>query len=100
MKKIAFVLYAKQLLSVNYLGGIPNTSKLEKKLHEALDDTYEITFKWEEAQNSGNVDALVVPEPFPPIENNENIPEIKVPAHLLLDKQGDKIKEIIDSFFK
>ncbi|WP_321387767.1 hypothetical protein [uncultured Enterococcus sp.] len=100
MKKIAFVLYAKQLLSITYLGGLPNTSALEKELHEALDDTYEITFKWEEAVENRAVDALIIPDPFPPMVNDENILEIKIPAQLLLNKKIAEVKEIIDGYFK
>ncbi|MDH6364900.1 hypothetical protein M2139_001901 [Enterococcus sp. PF1-24] len=99
MKKIAFVLYGKQLVSVTYIGGLPYTKDLEKKLQAALADTYEVTFKWEEALKNQTVDALIIPEPFMPILNEGNIPEIKVPAHLLLDKQVVEVKRIIDEFF-
>lgn len=99
MKKIAFVLYTNQLLSITYLGGLPNTSKLEKELYEHLDRDYSITFDWEQALTDKSIDALVIPDPFPPIKNEENIPEIRVPAKLFLTKNSDEIKKIIDKFY-
>lgn len=99
MKKIAFVLYTNQLLSASYLGGFPTTKPLEKDLKKVLEDEYEITFHWEAAVKNRTVDAIVIPDPFPPVLNEEKLPEIKVPANLFLNKEVQKIKNMIDSYF-
>lgn len=99
MKKIAFVLYTNQLMSVSYLGGLPTTTSLENSLREALEEHYEITFHWEQVLKEKDLDALVVPDPFPPVLNTEKIPEIKIPAILFLDKKTAKIKEELDRYF-
>ena len=57
-----------------------------------------MTFDWEEAIKS-NFDALIIPDTFPPIVNENEIPEIKIPTAMLIEKESDKIKRIIDNFF-
>lgn len=99
MKKIAFVLYTNQLLNVSYLGGLPTTKTLENTLKDTLSDHYDITFNWEKAVKERTVDALVIPKPFPPVLNEEGIPEIKIPAILFLDKQIKEIGEELDKYF-
>lgn len=99
MKKIAFVLYTYQLLSIAYLGGLPLHGSLKDALHEALDDQYDITFDWETALKNKSVDAIIVPKPFPPILNETTIPEIPVSANLFFTKDIASIKKTIDHYF-
>lgn len=99
MKKIAFVLYANQLLSITYLGGLPNTSELEKELKNVFDHDYLVTFDWEQGLKDHSIDALIIPEPFPPVKNDEKVAEIHVPANLFLTKNTAAIKQIIDNFY-
>ena len=101
MKSISFVLYANQLLSITYIGGLmgPKQKQLEDKLKDTFESDYEVNFSWEESIKGQSVDALIVPEPFPPIENKSSISIIKVPAqYFYLDKMQD-IKNIVDNFF-
>lgn len=98
MKKIAFVLYTNQLLSISYLGGLPTTKPLEIALHQALDQ-YDITFDWETALKNKSVDAIIVPKPFPPILNETTIPEIPILAQLFLTKDIENIQKAIDGYF-
>jgi hypothetical protein len=44
MKKITFVLYTNQLLSIIYLTGLPTTKTLEKDLKKVFEKEYELTF--------------------------------------------------------
>ncbi|MHC5269781.1 hypothetical protein ACYSNO_11500 [Enterococcus sp. LJL98] len=99
MKKIAFVLYTYQLLSVMYVNGLPTTKPLEKALKQALGKTYEVTFHWEAAAKEQTVDAFIVPDRFPPILNEHQIPEIRLPSILFLTKEVDQIKTMIDTYF-
>ena len=99
MKKIAFVLYTNQGVGVSYLKGLPMTRALEKDLKDALKETYSVTFNWEEALKSNTLDAIILPQSFLPIPNETNVPEIKIPAILLLNNEVDKIKAILDTYF-
>lgn len=99
MKKIAFVFYTNQLMNVSYLGGLPTTTSLENDLREALAEHYKITFQWEQALKEKDLDAIVIPDPFPPVLNTDKIPEIKIPAILFLDKKIAKIKDELDRYF-
>lgn len=95
-KRIVFILYANQLLSITYVGGLPG-KKLEKKLHEALDDSYEISFDWE-AATKDTADYYVVPDPFPPFENKAGLPVIKVANRYFQEQDAAAIKEKIDEY--
>lgn len=97
-KKVAFVLYTSQGLGVTYLSNVVQNFKLESKLHEELDDTYDITFRWEEAQKLG-VALLVIPDPFFTIINANDLPEIKIPASLFYEMKIEEIKASVDAYF-
>ena len=101
MNKISFVLYAKQMMSLTYLGGLPSkrTKELETSLTQLLSDTYDVNFKWEEAIKEHTADALVLPDPFPPILNESQTPVIKIPATLFIQGNTKEIKQHIDDYF-
>lgn len=100
MKKIAFVLYTYQMLSITYVNGLPTTKKLEEALRKILENEYEVTFEWEEAAKDKTVDALVIPRRFPPILNDNHLPEIKIPGSYFYLNDVEKIKEEIDAYFE
>ena len=43
---------------------------------------------------------LVLPEPFAPFDNENNLPIIKVPSKFFLTKDFEKINAYIDDYFK
>jgi len=98
VRKIAFVLYTNQPFGVSYLGGIPGKkiSILEKKLLESLGDKWDVTFEWEKSKKEGHLDALIIPDPFPPVLNEEKVFEVRVPAILFYEMNIDEIAKIIE----
>ena len=86
MKKICFVLVLNNVLSYT-----PLSPGLLSKKDTSLKDYFSQFY---------DVDYLVLPEPFAPFDNENNLPIIKVPSKFFLTKDFEKIKEYIDDYFK
>lgn len=97
-KRVIFVLYVRHFTSVTYLAGLSHFSRVEKVLHETLDDDYQISFNYEEA-DADSGDCLVVPDPLPLFVNRTGIPELKISAQAFHRMDMDTIKTAIDHYF-
>ena len=97
MKKICFVLVLNNVLSYTPLSpGL--LSKKDTSLKDYFSQFYDVSVNY--LRDKDNVDYLVLPEPFAPFDNENNLPIIKVPSKFFLTKDFEKIKEYIDYYFK
>lgn len=95
MKKICFVLTVS--MGVNYMSIFPfPIYRTYNELKEFFSEDYNVSINY--LKDKEAVDYLVVPDPCPPFENEENIPIIKVPATLFYQKDYEKMKVYIDKF--
>lgn len=58
---------------------------------------YDVSFNY--LRDKDNVDYLVVPDPFFPFVNENNLPIIKIPSTLFMEKDFTKIKTRINKYF-
>jgi hypothetical protein len=97
MKKICFVL----VLS-NGLSYTPLTPEFlyqrDTSLKDYFSPFYDVSINY--LRDKDQVEYLVMPTPFVPFENENNLPIIKVPAQFFLTKDFEKIKEYIDAYFE
>ena len=97
MKRICFV-----LVSSNGLSYTPLTPGVlyqrDTSLKDYFSPFYDVSINY--LRDKDTVDYLVLPEPFAPFDNENNLPIIKVPSKFFLTKDFEKIKEYIDDYFK
>lgn len=96
MKKICFVLTVSTGLSYSSLFSAPNFSD-NSDLKDYFSDDYDVSINY--LRDKDSVDYLVVPDPYSPFENENNLPIIKVPAKFFLTKDFAEIKNVIDAYF-
>ncbi|MEO1770744.1 hypothetical protein [Candidatus Enterococcus ferrettii] len=98
MHKIYFVLTAKT--GVGYTTLHPTLFSLKKNqadLQNYFSKYYDVSADY--LHDKDVLDALVVPKPFGPYQNDNGVPTISVPAVLFYDKKYDEIKDYIASYF-
>ncbi|MFC0276872.1 hypothetical protein ACFFH2_09200 [Enterococcus devriesei] len=96
MKKICFVLtvstglgYSTMLLPVNFSDN--------SDFKDYFSEYYDVSINY--LRDKDTVDYLVVPDPYFPFENENNLPIIKVPAKFFLTRNFTEIKKSIDAYF-
>ncbi|HCM86042.1 MULTISPECIES: hypothetical protein [Enterococcus] len=87
MKKICFV------LTVNFGSLFADTEFLK----EYFSKDYDVSLNY--LRDKDSVDYLVVPVPFTPFKNENDLPIIEVPAVLFMEKDFETIKDYIDNYF-
>ena len=97
MKKICFVLVLDSGLSYTALTPKDLYQK-DTSFKDYFSQFYDVSVNY--LRDKDNVDYLVLPEPFAPFDNENNLPIIKVPSKFFLTKDFEKIKEYIDDYFK
>lgn len=97
MKKICFVLVLDSGLSYTALTPKDLYQK-DTSLKDYFSQFYDVSTNY--LRDKDNVDYLVIPDPFAPFDNENNLPIIKVPSKFFLSKDFKKIKEYIDDYFK
>ncbi|MHC5250587.1 type 2 periplasmic-binding domain-containing protein [Enterococcus sp. LJL90] len=95
MKKICFVLSGNSATGFSYLGAF-NTKKGTEEIKNYFSDTYQVVFNC--LEDGKDVDYIIVPDPFTPIDNKNNIPIIKVPTELYFEKNLVAIRKLVDSY--
>lgn len=96
MKNLCFVLTV--ISGINY-GAISSVLliKNNEDLKEYFSDNYIVSTNY--IRDKDKVDYLVVPDPFVPFENENDLPIIKVPVRLFMTKDFDKIANCIEEYF-
>jgi hypothetical protein len=96
MKKICFVLVLSNGLS--YVSLTPKVLyRKNSKLIDYFSQFYDVSTNY--LRDKDEVDYLVMPDPFTPFDNENNLPIIKVPSKYFLTDDYEKIKEYIDAYF-
>ncbi|MCD5001894.1 hypothetical protein IV487_05325 [Enterococcus saccharolyticus] len=96
MKKICFVLTVSTGINYGSIFSLPFIRNHDE-LKEYFSQYYDVSIDYIKDKNS--VDYLVVPEPFTPFDNENNLPIIEVPAVLFMEKDFENIKMYIDNYF-
>ncbi|MDT2521985.1 hypothetical protein [Enterococcus raffinosus] len=96
MKKICFVLTVSTGLSYSSMF-LPVNFSDNSDLKEYFSKDYDVSINYLMDKNS--VDYLVVPDPYFPFDNENNLPIIKVPSRLFMTKDFEGIKTCIDNYF-
>ncbi|WP_279282439.1 hypothetical protein [Enterococcus gallinarum] len=97
MKKICFVLVLSNGLSYTPLTPSVLYQK-DTSLKDYFSQFYNVSTNY--LRDKDSVDYLVMPDPFVPFDNENNLPIIKVPSQFFLTKDFVKIKKIIDTYFE
>jgi hypothetical protein len=96
MKKICFVLVLSNGLS--YVSLTPKVLyRKNSKFIDYFSQFYDVSTNY--LRDKDEVDYLVMPDPFTPFDNENNLPIIKVPSKYFLTDDYEKIKEYIDAYF-
>lgn len=96
MKKICFVLTVST--GINYGSMFAGAAvRNYEDFKEYFSKYYDVSVDY--IRDKDSVDILVVPEPFTPFDNERNLPIIKVPAVLFMQKDFKEIKKYIDEFY-
>ncbi|MCZ2491674.1 hypothetical protein [Dellaglioa carnosa] len=95
MKKICFVLTVSSGINFGSIDVIPFI-KNHDDLKDYFSKYYDVSVNY--LKDKDSVDYLVVPEPFMPFDNENNLPIIEVPARLFIEKDFDKIKMYLDDY--
>ncbi|TFJ46639.1 hypothetical protein [Carnobacterium divergens] len=96
MKKICFVLTVSTGINYGSLSSVPFVKNYDD-LKEYFSKYYNVSVNY--IRDKDSVDYLVVPKPFTPFDNENNLPIIEVPAILFMEKDFEKIKTCIDNYF-
>jgi len=97
MKRICFVLVLSNGLSYTPL--TPGVLyQRDTSLKDYFSPFYDVSINY--LRDKDTVDYLVLPEPFAPFDNENNLPIIKVSSKFFLTKDFEKIKAYIDDYFK
>ena len=96
MKKLCFVLTVST--GINY-GSIFTGAAVRghNDLRDYFSKYYDVSIN--EFDDNNSADYLVIPDPFVPFDNKNNLPIIKVPAKLFMTKDFEGIKTCIDHYF-
>ncbi|SES73141.1 hypothetical protein SAMN04487821_10283 [Enterococcus malodoratus] len=96
MKKICFVLTVST--GINY-GSIFTNPRVrnDEDLKDYFSKDYDVSINY--IRDKDSVDYLVVPNPFTPFDNENNLPIIQVPAKLFMTNDFEEIKNHIDNYF-
>lgn len=95
-EKICFVLIASTGLTYTSIFPAPAVVNNEN-LKEDFSKHYDVSINY--IRDKDIVDYLVVPDPFVPFENENDLPIIKVPALLFMKNDFEGIKKCIDRYF-
>ncbi|WP_313467013.1 hypothetical protein [Carnobacterium sp.] len=96
MKKICFVLTVSTGINYGSIFSVP-LIRNHDDLKEYFSKYYDVSIDY--IRDKDSVDYLVVPKPFAPFDNENNLPIIEVPAVLFMEKDFEKIKTYIDNYF-
>lgn len=96
MKKICFVLTVSTGINYGSIFSVP-LIRNHDDLKEYFSKYYDVSIDY--IRDKDSVDYLVVPKPFTPFDNENNLPIIEVPAVLFMKKDFEKIKTYIDNYF-
>ena len=96
MKKICFVLTVSTGINYGSISAAP-LLKNNEDLKEYFSNDYDVSINF--IRDKDTVDYLVVPDPFTPFENENELPIIKVPARLFMTKDFAAIKTYLDDYF-
>ena len=96
MKKICFVLTVSA--GINYVSIFAGPALMDNDdFKDYFSDHYDVSTNY--IRDKDSVDYLVVPDPFPPFDNENHLPIIKVPALLFMQRDFEQIKTYIDDYF-
>ncbi|MBO0409784.1 hypothetical protein JZO81_01880 [Enterococcus hulanensis] len=96
MKKICFVLTVSSL--INYVPIFAGPTLMDTDVFkDYFSGHYDVSTNY--IRDKDSVDYLVVPDPFPPFDNENHLPIIKVPALLFMQRDFEQIKTYIDDYF-
>lgn len=96
MKKICFVLTVSTGINYGSIFAAPILRNNED-LKAYFSNDYDVSINY--IRDKDTVDYLVVPDPFTPFDNENELPIIKVPARLFMTKDFAAIKTHIDDYF-
>ncbi|MBO0454473.1 hypothetical protein [Candidatus Enterococcus murrayae] len=96
MKKICFVLTVSTGINYGSIFAAPAIRNNES-LKAYFSKYYDVSIDY--IRDKDTVDYLVVPKPFTPFENENNLPIIEIPAALFMKKDYEEIKSYIDDYF-
>lgn len=96
-EKICFVLTVSTGLTYTSIFPAPAVLNNED-LKRYFSTYYDVSINY--IRDKDSVDYLVVPDPFIPFENENELPIIKVPALLFMTNDFEGIKNSIDSYFE
>lgn len=96
MKKICFVLTVSTGINYGSAFSFP-LFRDHEAMKEYFSKYYEVSMNY--ISDKDSVDYLVVPKPFTPFDNENNLPIIEVPAILFMKKDFKKIRFYIDEYF-
>lgn len=96
MKNLCFVLTVSSGINYGSISSVP-LIKNNEDLKEYFSDDYIVSTNY--IRDKDKVDYLVVPDPFVPFENENDLPIIKVPERLFMTKYFDKIANCIEEYF-
>ena len=96
MKNLCFVVTVSSGINYGSISSVP-LIKNNEDLKEYFSDDYTVSTNY--IKDKDKVDYLVVPDPFVPFENENDLPIIKVPARLFMTKDFNAIKNCIDEYF-
>lgn len=96
MKRICFVLTVSTGINFGSIFSRP-VVRGHQDLKKYFSEYYSVSVNYIRDKNV--VDYLVVPTPFTPFDNENNLPIIEVPAVLFMKKDFDEIKSYIDTYF-
>ncbi|OTN76053.1 hypothetical protein A5886_001129 [Enterococcus sp. 8G7_MSG3316] len=96
MKRVCFVLVLNNVMSYTPLSpGL--LYKKDPSLKDYFSQFYDVSVNY--LRDKDHVDYLVMPDPFVPFDNENDLPIIKVPSIYFLTKDYGKIKRYIDTYF-
>ncbi|GAB7307736.1 MULTISPECIES: hypothetical protein [Enterococcus] len=96
MKKICFVLTASNGLSYTTLSPAFFFADYSELKNYFAND-YDVSINY--FRDKDQVDYLVVPDPFVPFDNENDLPIINVPANYFVTKDYQQIKKTLAAFF-
>lgn len=96
-EKNLFCLSVEQWIILHTVNSRCSLSKRHKP-QDYFSPFYDVSINY--LRDKDTVDYLVLPEPFAPFDNENNLPIIKVPSKFFLTKDFEKIKDYIDDYFK
>ncbi|MDT2614606.1 hypothetical protein [Enterococcus dongliensis] len=96
MKKICFVLNVSSGINYGSVSAFP-LIKNNGDLKKYFSKYYDVSIDY--IKDKDVVDFLVVPKPFAPFENENNLPIIEVPTILFMKKDYKEIKSYVDAYF-